>query len=328
MRQAAELSGLLSRVALGDRAAFDTLYRHTSAHLLGVVLRIQSNRAQAEDVLQEVYINVWRAAQSFNPALSQPTTWLVSIARNRAIDSLRRKQTQVSTVLGYYPRFLDRFPTVQALAAASTDEVMALWAGLGYYSRARNLHRCAQAVRDLHGGRFPGSAQALEQLPGIGPSTAAAIAAFCFGERVSIMDGNVRRVLSRVLGWEGDLSVRVHERALTDAAQLLIGVSLGVRFTPAFAHTAPRWLGSIALASFVMMGLCAGFGWVMAQLTGLHPVTLLLGTAPGGIAEMAITAKVLQLGVPVVTAFQVCRLVAVLVLAEPLYRWWTARSPL
>ena len=82
------------------------------------------------------------------------------------------------------------------------------------------------------------------------------------------MDGNVRRVLSRVLGWEGDLSVRMHERALTDAAQLLIGVSLGVRFTPAFAHTAPRWLGSIALASFVMMGLCAGFGWVMAQLTG------------------------------------------------------------
>lgn len=98
MRQAAELSGLLSRVALGDRAAFDTLYRHTSAHLLGVVLRIQSNRAQAEDVLQEVYINVWRAAQSFNPALSQPTTWLVSIARNRAIDSLRRKQTQVNTI--------------------------------------------------------------------------------------------------------------------------------------------------------------------------------------------------------------------------------------
>ncbi len=70
-----------------------------------------------------------------------------------------------------------------------------------------------------------------------------------------------------------------------------------------------------------MAGLCAGFGWVLAQLTGLHPVTLLLGTAPGGIAEMAITAKVLQLGVPVVTAFQVCRLVAVLVLAEPVYRW-------
>jgi membrane AbrB-like protein len=115
-------------------------------------------------------------------------------------------------------------------------------------------------------------------------------------------------------------------QSLSNAAQLVIGVSLGVRFTPAFVHTAPRWLASVAFATLVMMGLCAVFGWVLAQLTGLHPVTLLLGTAPGGIAEMAITAKVLQLGVPVVTAFQVCRLVAVLVLAEPLYRWCHARE--
>lgn len=113
---------------------------------------------------------------------------------------------------------------------------------------------------------------------------------------------------------------------LTAGAQLVIGVSLGVRFTPAFVHTAPRWLGSVALASFVMMGLCAGFGWALSWLTGLHPATLLLGTSPGGIAEMAITAKVLQLGVPMVTAFQVCRLVAVLVLAEPVFRWWSARQ--
>ena len=113
---------------------------------------------------------------------------------------------------------------------------------------------------------------------------------------------------------------------LTAGAQLVIGVSLGVRFTPAFVHTAPRWLGSVALASFVMMGLCAGFGWALSWLTGLHPATLLLGTSPGGIAEMAITAKVLQLGVPMVTAFQVCRLVAVLVLAEPVYRWWIVRQ--
>jgi RNA polymerase sigma factor (sigma-70 family) len=90
-------AALLSRVALGDRAAFDTLYRETSAHLLGVVLRIQRDRAQAEDVLQEVYVNVWRAAQSFNPALSQPSTWLGSIARNRAIDSLRRRQSEPQT---------------------------------------------------------------------------------------------------------------------------------------------------------------------------------------------------------------------------------------
>jgi len=113
----------------------------------------------------------------------------------------------------------------------------------------------------------------------------------------------------------------------SNAAQLLIGVSLGVRFTPAFVHTAPRWLASVAFATVVMMLLCAGFAWILATLTGLHPATMVLGTAPGGIAEMAITAKVLQLGVPVVTAFQVCRLVAVLVLAEPVYRLWMARRP-
>ena len=89
-----ELSRLLARAGLGDRAAFATLYERTSSHLLGVVLRIQRDRAQAEDILQEVYVNVWRAAQSFDAAQSQPLTWLSSIARNRAIDSLRRTQTQ------------------------------------------------------------------------------------------------------------------------------------------------------------------------------------------------------------------------------------------
>ncbi|MEY4980447.1 MAG: hypothetical protein RLZZ352_2717 [Pseudomonadota bacterium] len=113
---------------------------------------------------------------------------------------------------------------------------------------------------------------------------------------------------------------------LTNAAQMVIGVSLGVRFTPAFLHTAPRWLASVALGSAVMMALCAAFAWALAALTGAHPATLVLGTSPGGIAEMAITAKVLQLGVPVVTAFQVSRLVAVLILAEPLFRWWNARQ--
>ncbi|OSZ73942.1 AbrB family transcriptional regulator [Hydrogenophaga sp. IBVHS1] len=113
----------------------------------------------------------------------------------------------------------------------------------------------------------------------------------------------------------------------SNAAQLVIGVSLGVRFTPAFVHTAPRWLATVAFATLAMMLMCAGFAWVLAALTGLHPATLVLGTAPGGIAEMAITAKVLQLGVPVVTAFQVCRLVAVLMLAEPVYRLWVAKRP-
>jgi len=107
---------------------------------------------------------------------------------------------------------------------------------------------------------------------------------------------------------------------LTNAAQLVIGVSLGVRFSAEFVHTAPRWLASVALGTVVMIVLCAAVAALLALGTGLHWATMILGTSPGGIAEMAITAKVLQLGVPVVTAFQVCRLVAVLVLVEPLYR--------
>ena len=109
--------------------------------------------------------------------------------------------------------------------------------------------------------------------------------------------------------------------ALGNAAQLFIGVSLGVRFRREFVTAAPRWMASVALATVVMMLLSAGFAWLMALGTGLHPATLVLGTSPGGITEMAITAKVLQLGVPVVTAFQLSRLVAVLLLAAPLYRW-------
>lgn len=132
------------------------------------------------------------------------------------------QQTQVSTVLDYYPRFLARFPDVQALAQAEQGEVLALWSGLGYYSRARNLHRCAQAVVAEHGGAFPQTWALLQTLPGIGASTAAAIAAFCFGERVSIVDGNVRRVLSRLLAFEGDLAKTPAQRALWDLAQTLV----------------------------------------------------------------------------------------------------------
>ncbi|SFC07239.1 hypothetical protein SAMN05216344_108107 [Polaromonas sp. OV174] len=110
-------------------------------------------------------------------------------------------------------------------------------------------------------------------------------------------------------------------QAMSNVAQLLIGISLGVRFTPGFVHMAPRWLGSVALATVGMIGLCAGFAWLLAQFTQLHWATLLLGTSPGGITEMSITAKVLQLGVPVVTAFHVTRLAAVLLLVEPLFRW-------
>ena len=107
-----------------------------------------------------------------------------------------------------------------------------------------------------------------------------------------------------------------------NAAQLVIGVSLGVRFTRAFVMAAPRWLALVALGTLGLMALCAAFGWVLSWLTGLHPATMMLATAPGGIAEMSITAKVLQLGAPMVTALQVARLMAVLVLLEPMYRRW------
>jgi A/G-specific adenine glycosylase len=130
------------------------------------------------------------------------------------LSEIMLQQTQVATVLGYYERFLQRFPTVRELAAAPQGDVMALWSGLGYYSRARNMHACAQAVVAHHGGEFPRSSEALQALPGIGRSTAAAIAAFCFGERVAILDGNVKRVLTRFLAFEGDMAVQAQERAL------------------------------------------------------------------------------------------------------------------
>jgi A/G-specific adenine glycosylase len=132
------------------------------------------------------------------------------------------QQTQVATVIGYYKRFVQAFPDVQSLAAAPLDDVLALWSGLGYYSRARNLHACAKAVVGEHGGRFPGNSMALARLPGIGRSTAAAIAVFCFGERAAILDGNVKRVLARLLGFGGDLAGAAAQRELWARAQALL----------------------------------------------------------------------------------------------------------
>jgi A/G-specific adenine glycosylase len=138
------------------------------------------------------------------------------------LSEIMLQQTQVSTVREYYARFLHRFPDVAALAAAPPDDVLALWSGLGYYSRARHLHRCAQLVVAVHGGRFPAKRDALEQLPGVGPSTAAAIAAFCHGERSAILDGNVKRVLARHQGFDADLAQAAAQRALWTVAQDLL----------------------------------------------------------------------------------------------------------
>ncbi len=138
------------------------------------------------------------------------------------LSEIMLQQTQVATVKAYYAKFLARCPTVADLAAASHDEVMALWAGLGYYTRARNLHACAKAVVALHGGEFPCSAEQLQTLPGIGRSTAAAIASFCFAERVAILDGNVKRVLARVYAFEHDIAVAKNDKLLWQMATDLL----------------------------------------------------------------------------------------------------------
>ena len=116
------------------------------------------------------------------------------------VSEIMLQQTQVATVIPYYERFMRRFPDIASLAAASLDEVLQLWSGLGYYSRARNLHRAAARIAKEHRGRFPKSFEAVADLPGIGRSTAGAILALSRGERFPILDGNVRRVLSRHFG--------------------------------------------------------------------------------------------------------------------------------
>ncbi|HDZ55684.1 MAG TPA: adenine DNA glycosylase [Pseudomonas xinjiangensis] len=129
------------------------------------------------------------------------------------VSEIMLQQTQVATVIPYYQRFMETLPDVEALAAAAVDEVLHLWTGLGYYSRARNLHKAASIVVEQFDGHFPRSAEELMSLPGIGRSTAGAIASLSMGLRAPILDGNVKRVLARyhaVQGWPGERAV--HDR--------------------------------------------------------------------------------------------------------------------
>ena len=138
------------------------------------------------------------------------------------VSEIMLQQTQVATVLERYPRFMKRFPTVKKLAAADVDEVLAEWAGLGYYSRARNLHACAKQVMTEFDGQFPSDPILLEQLKGIGRSTAGAIAAFAFHERAPILDANVKRILARLFAIEGAIQDKaVNDRLWTLATDLL-----------------------------------------------------------------------------------------------------------
>ncbi|MHB1512121.1 MAG: A/G-specific adenine glycosylase [Acidiferrobacter sp.] len=129
--------------------------------------------------------------------------WQVADPYARWLAEVMLQQTTVTAVVPYYERFMRRFPSVQALAQASLDDVLALWSGLGYYARARNLHAAARLLMDRHSGVFPRTADEWAALPGIGPSTAAAIVAFAFNIPAAILDANVRRVLSRYHGVRG-----------------------------------------------------------------------------------------------------------------------------
>lgn len=138
------------------------------------------------------------------------------------VSEIMLQQTQVGAVIGYFERFIERFADLVTLAAASEDDVLRLWSGLGYYARARNLHKAARQIVERHDGRFPHSAREIAGLPGIGRSTAAAIAAFAFGERAAILDGNVKRVLARCFGIEGYPGTAAVEARLWALAERLL----------------------------------------------------------------------------------------------------------
>jgi len=178
------------------------------------------------------------------------------------VSEIMLQQTRVATVIGYFNRFIARFPDVHALAGASLDEVLEHWAGLGYYARARNLHRAAQQVRDEHGGELPADIDALQALPGIGRSTAGAILALAHGERHPILDGNVKRVLARyhgIEGWPGQAAVAqalwAHAEAHTPAERVAdytqaimdLGATLCTRRKPGCAYC-PLAEGCVARA--------------------------------------------------------------------------------
>jgi len=170
--------------------------------------------------------------QSFNSAVldwfdthgRHDLPWQQNITPYRVwVSEIMLQQTQVSTVMGYYDRFMTVLPTVADLASAPEDEVLHLWTGLGYYTRARNLHKTAKTIMEQHGGEFPRDVEQLAELPGIGRSTAGAIASISMGLRAPILDGNVKRVLARYLACDGYPGEPKIAKQLWDAAE---------RFTP------------------------------------------------------------------------------------------------
>jgi len=138
------------------------------------------------------------------------------------VSEVMLQQTQVEAVIPYYHRFLARFPTLRSLAEADLDEVLKVWEGLGYYARARNLHRAARRVMEHHGGQLPADREALLALPGIGPYTVGAVLSLAFGQDAAVLDGNVRRVLSRLFAIDGDPRSAATRQQLWNLAKALL----------------------------------------------------------------------------------------------------------
>jgi A/G-specific adenine glycosylase len=180
------------------------------------------------------------------------------------VSEIMLQQTQVATVLGYYERFMQRFPDVRALAAAPVDEVLHLWTGLGYYARARNLHRAAQLVVAEHGGEFPQTIDTVQALPGIGRSTAGAILALSRGQRHPILDGNVKRVLARYFGIEGFPGEREVEKRLWSLADECTPGERVARYTQAIMDLG----ATVCVRSRPLCAACPLAGHCVARIEG------------------------------------------------------------
>lgn len=181
------------------------------------------------------------------------------------LSEIMLQQTQVATVIPYYERFLRRFPTVRALAKAPIGEVLKLWAGLGYYTRARNLHRAAKIVTDDLNGEFPGTVVGLRALPGIGLYTAGAIASIAYGARAAVVDGNVTRVLSRLVDLSADVGDRKAQAGIWQLAESLLPARRCGDFNQALME-----LGATVCTpgSTARCGECPVARWCMARRAG------------------------------------------------------------
>lgn len=184
------------------------------------------------------------------------------------VSEIMLQQTQVATVIPYYQRFMVRFPDVQALAAAPIDEVLHLWTGLGYYARARNLHRAAQTIVAESGGEFPRTLEAVEALPGIGRSTAGAILALSRGQRHPILDGNVKRVLTRCFGVAGFPGEQKIERELWTLADACTPADRVANYTQAIMDLG----ATLCVRSRPLCPMCPMQEFCVARIEGLQAV--------------------------------------------------------